>query len=250
MDHDDRPVGTLLERREVLALLGASGLALLGGALPRAAAQDGADAADAADALPACVVVPEQSEGPYFVDDRLRRADVRSDTASGEMRPGAPLELTLRVLEIGAAACAPLAGAVVDIWQCDAQGVYSGVRDLAGRFDTRERDFLRGWQRTDAAGEARFTSIYPGWYPGRTVHIHLKVRVGERPVHEFTSQLYFDDALSDAVLGRPPYASAGGRRTRNAGDGLFRRGGERLVLDVEPRGEGYAATFEIGMVLG
>lgn len=234
-----------LSRRKLLGLMGALSTAPFVGGV-RAQSPTGKEGMSAQ-----CVVRPQQTEGPYFRDERLDRSDIRSNPSDGAIKPGVPLRLEFHVSLIEDGACTPLDGAVVDLWQCDAQGVYSDVRDINGRFDTRGQRFLRGYQSTDADGIARFLTIYPGWYPGRTVHIHFKIRTDPQSQQglEFTSQLYFDDALSDDVLARPPYASSGGRRTRNADDGLFRRGGEQLLLDVEPRGEGYAATFEVGMVL-
>ena len=144
-------------------------------------------------------------------------------------------------------ACAPLAGAVVDLWHCDHRGVYSDVRDPD--FNTVGKKFLRGYQVTDSAGVARFTTIYPGWYSGRTVHAHFKVRSAPSatPGFDFTSQLYFDDALTDEVYARKPYTEKGPRNQRNAGDGIFARGGSRLLPPVVRRGDGYAATFEVAL---
>ena len=104
-------------------------------------------------------------------------------------------------------------------------------------------------QVTDASGRARFTTIYPGWYGQRAVHIHFKVRTNPSsgPTHEFVSQLYFDDGLTDKVHARAPYASRGKRHTRNPDDRLFRDGGDQLVLAVIPRGDGYAAVFDIAL---
>jgi len=145
------------------------------------------------------------------------------------------------VFRVSSSGCTLLPGAMVDIWQCDAQGIYSGVQD---RFaDTRGQKWLRGYQITHAQGVAEFTTIYPGWYPGRTVHIHFKIRYQNR---DFTSQLFFDDALSDRILANPPYAKAG-TRTRNANDGIYRNGGSQLLLNLTPSGAGYAATFDIGL---
>jgi protocatechuate 3,4-dioxygenase beta subunit len=195
---------------------------------------------------PACVLTPAQTEGPYFVDERLQRSDIRVDPADGSTRPGALLALTLRVAAIGDSGCVPLAGAIVDIWHCDAKGVYSDANDMS--FATRGSKFLRGYQVTDADGRVRFATIYPGAYPGRAVHIHFKVRANERSApREFTSQLYFDDALTDRVHARDPYAGAGERRTRNARDGLYRQGGQALQLALVETLEGYAATYEIGL---
>jgi protocatechuate 3,4-dioxygenase beta subunit len=200
--------------------------------------------------MPSCVVRPQQTEGPYFLDARLNRSDIRSDPGGGPARPGVPLRLIFEVSRVDGAACAPLGGATVDIWQCDAAGVYSGVRDVAGRFDTRENKFLRGFQTTGVSGKAEFLSIYPGWYPGRAVHIHFKIRVpaaSSRRVFEFTSQLYFDDSVTDEVHQRSPYNGKGGGRTTNAADGLFRRGGKQLMPALARQDSGYAARFGIGL---
>ncbi|HEY7945223.1 MAG: intradiol ring-cleavage dioxygenase [Burkholderiales bacterium] len=230
--------GRLLTRRRALALLGASGAALLAG---RAAA-----AAPAAGNVPACVARPRQTEGPFFVDGDLERTDLRADPHGGAAKPGAPLRLKFRVFALSAAACAPLAGALVHVWHCDAAGNYSAVRDR--RASTVGEAFLRGYQTTDAAGAAGFVTIYPGWYPGRAVHIHFKIRTaGAARSAEFTSQLYFDDALTDRVYAAAPYASRGRPAMRNGDDFLFRDGGRQLLLDVASEGDGYAAAFDIAL---
>ena len=243
MDHDDIPVGRLLTRREALALLGAGGAALLAGGSLRAYAAEMKP-----DAKPLCIVKPEQTEGPYFMEAKLNRSDIRTDPLDGQRREGVPLALTIRVATVAAGSCSPIVGAMVDLWQCDAAGAYSDVRD--DRFNTVGKRFLRGYQMTDGDGRARFTTIYPGWYPGRAVHVHFKVRVkGDAKNHEFVSQLYFDDALTERVHSQPPYSSHPGRRTRNAEDGLYRNGGRELTLAVTESKDGYAASFDVGMKL-
>ncbi len=282
MDNDDEPIGRLLTRRETLKLLAALGAATAagcaprlsgtataptattmptivptattvtagaGGAIPTATAAPDPTAAEALAAtvpVPACVVRPEQTEGPYFVDVRLNRSDIRADT-DGSVKPGAPLALAFLVSRVGETSCTLLPGAMVDIWHCDADGVYSGVNDR-NFGSTAGQTFLRGYQVTDANGAAAFTTIYPGWYSGRAVHIHFKIRaeLGGRN-YEFTSQLYFDDALSDRVLAQEPYSARGDRNTRNDADGIFGRGGDLLTLNVTESGGGYAAVFDIGM---
>lgn len=210
-----------------------------------------AESADVAtmEVIPACVVSPELTEGPYFVDENLNRSDIRSDPSSGEVVDGAPLELGLRVLQVGSDGCTPLEGAQVDVWQCDALGVYSDVDDPG--FSTQGQQSLRGFQLTDADGVARFTTIYPGWYQGRTVHIHFKVRsaAGTGTSYEFTSQFFFDDVLSDQVSLNDPYAAKGERGTRNDNDNIYREAGDQFLLDVSSSGDGYAANFDIGVMI-
>lgn len=240
MDDDDRPRGSVLSRREAVALLGVAGYAVLSGYRPVSTRGQAPTSAP-------CVVRPEQTEGPYFVDELLHRADLRTDPTDGTTRPGVPLDLTIVVSRLVAERCEPLPGVQVDVWQCDHLGVYSDVQDPS--FNTVGKKFLRGYQLTDDQGRARFTTIYPGWYPGRTVHIHFKVRspARQRPGFEFTSQLYFDDALTDRVFATAPYAERGPRTRRNAADGIYRRGGSQLLLDVQPQGEGYVGGFHVAL---
>jgi protocatechuate 3,4-dioxygenase beta subunit len=173
LDDDDIPVGRVLSRREVLAVFGLGGVSLAavaacgpsavgtGSAAPTATATAVATATALA-ALPACVAVPELTEGPYYVDGALERSDIRTDSADGSASEGVPLTLNWVVSTVDGDGCLPLEGAVVDVWHCDAQGVYSGVSERG--FDTTGHDFLRGVQRTDAEGRAAFQTIYPGWY--------------------------------------------------------------------------------------
>lgn len=241
--HDDRPAGRVLTRRELVALFGAAAAASW---THQAAAQTAGR--QPSTVIPNCVVHPQQTEGPFFVDERLLRSDVRSDSRTGTMSAGTALDLKLTIAQVSAAgACAPLAGAQVDIWQCDAIGRYSDANDR--RNSTRGQTFLRGHQITDANGIVQFTTIYPGWYPGRAVHVHFKVRStsGASPAYEFTSQFYFDERLTDRVHARAPYSTHTGQRTRNESDGPFRDGGTQLILPVTERGQGYAANFTVGM---
>jgi protocatechuate 3,4-dioxygenase beta subunit len=222
-----------MNRRTVLTLLGFSG----GAWLARRAS---------AEAPSGCVVRPQQTEGPYFVDERLNRSDIRSDPATGAEKPGSALQLVFRVSEVSGGRCAPLGGATIDVWHCDALGAYSDVREF-GR-DTRGQRFLRGYQVTDASGIARFTTIYPGWYEGRAVHIHFKIRTAPEAGRgrEFTSQLYFDDALTEQVHAQAPYARRG-PRLPNDRDGIFQRGGRDLILAVVKSEPGYVGTFDIAL---
>ncbi|MCE3224047.1 MAG: Intradiol ring-cleavage dioxygenase [Nitrospira sp.] len=243
MAPDDSPLEHFLSRRQVVSWLGTTGaLWLMGGSLFSQQSIAGEQA-------PACVVRPEQTEGPYFVDEGLNRSDIRSDPMTGQVKPGTPLALILQIFRLDSGACQPLAGAQVDIWHCDSLGVYSDVRDAG--FNTIGQKFLRGYQITDARGEVQFVTIYPGWYAGRTVHVHLKVRTAPLAGRsfEFTSQLYFDDGLTDRVYADPPYAGRGRRNARNNDDRIFRRGGDYLMLAPILAPDGYAATFPIGLQL-
>lgn len=243
MDNDDTMIGRLLTRRELVALFGASAVAAMA---HRVSGQASSPASGMA--VPACVVQPQQTEGPYFVDEKLLRSDIRADPASGVIKAGAPLALALTVSQVMPdGTCGPLAGAQVDLWQCDAMGVYSDVKDRS--FDTVGQKFLRGHQITSAGGAAQFVTIYPGWYPGRAVHVHFKVRTapaGDK-AYEFTSQFYFDEALTDRVHAREPYAAHTGNRTRNERDGIFKDGGSQLTLAVREAADGYAAAFDLAM---
>jgi protocatechuate 3,4-dioxygenase beta subunit len=194
---------------------------------------------------PSCIVRPQQTEGPYFVDEDLNRSDIRSDLSDGSVKDGVPLHLVFCVSQMAGSACTPLKGATVDLWQCDALGVYSDFLDINGLFDTRGKKFLRGYQVTSAKGRAEFMTIYPGWYPGRAVHIHFKIRT--EPGYEFTSQLYFDDSITDQVHAQAPYATKGQRTLSNEGDSIFQRGGKELILQLAKETTGYRGIFDIGL---
>jgi protocatechuate 3,4-dioxygenase beta subunit len=252
-EHDeDRQRGRMLDRRQALALLGGSaGAALLVAYAPRLrSASAGWRPGSVAEAatLPSCIVRPEETEGPYFVDEKLERSDIRSDPSTGSVKEGVALALAFSVARIDGSSCAPFEGVLVDVWHCDALGVYSDASDPS--FDTVGEKFLRGYQVTDASGTARFVTIYPGWYQGRTVHIHFKLRTDPAASEalEFTSQLYFDDELTDIVHTRQPYAARGQRTLRNDGDGIYQGGGSDLLLTLVDDGSGgYTTTFDIGL---
>ena len=198
-----------------------------------------------------CIVRPQQTEGPYFVDELLNRVDIRSDPATGLVKEGVPLRLILRVHQLRGNTCSPLPGALVDLWQCDALGVYSDVVDGAGRFDTRGQKFLRGYQLSDDAGAVQFLTIYPGWYAGRTVHLHFKVRTSPPTAggFQFVSQLYFDQGITSSVLLQPPYSMQGPSTVPNTSDGIFRSGGENLIVSISRTEEGLLGSFDLGLQL-
>jgi protocatechuate 3,4-dioxygenase beta subunit len=199
--------------------------------------------------MPSCVVRPALTEGPYFVDEKLNRSDIRSDPATNTSKPGVPLALTFLVSRVSGSACAALAGATVDVWHCDGLGVYSDATDPTFG-STKGTKFLRGYQTTDAQGVARFTTIWPGWYQGRAVHIHFKIRMtaASGQVSDFTSQLFFDETMNDQIFAQAPYSQKGGAgRLRNESDGIFQGSGGKLTLAPAKTADGYAATFDIGL---
>ncbi|MFN2636468.1 MAG: intradiol ring-cleavage dioxygenase [Gemmatimonadaceae bacterium] len=207
------------------------------------------DTVSLASAVPAgaCIARPRQTEGPYFVDEKLNRSDIRTDPSDGSTKPGVPLDLRFNVSRLTSKACEPISGAIVDVWHCDHLGVYSDVNDPG--FNSKGHRFLRGFQVTDADGVAKFATVYPGWYSGRTIHIHFKIRTNPagRSGSDFTSQLYFDDALSDKILSEAPYSARGSRTSRNSDDEIFRQNGDQLMLALAPAGQGYSGVFNIAL---
>jgi protocatechuate 3,4-dioxygenase beta subunit len=234
-----------LTRREVVRLLGSFAAAGMLGCAGTGAREASESPTTPASPVGTCVVRPQQTEGPFFVDERLNRSDLRSDPATGLARPGVPLTVRFRVSRTSAGLCGPLVGALVDLWQCDATGSYSDIGATAGA------KFLRGYQVTDESGAVLFSTIYPGWYSGRAVHLHFKIRSAPGSVTrmEFTSQLYFDDTVTDAVLAQPPYNARGRRDTTNQTDAVFANGGSQLMLPVRQDGSGYAGTFDLALLV-
>jgi len=225
MDDFTKPI----TRRDSLLKGGGLFAALLAGG---AAAEDsdGAGPAAVASGAVTCVLTPELTEGPYYVDDQKLRRNIT------EGRPG--VALTLKLAVVNASTCKPIKNAVVDIWHCDALGTYSGVQGNSGTF-------MRGLQRTDASGVATFRTVYPGWYVGRAVHIHVKVHLGGSVVH--TGQLFFPDAVTDTVYKRAPYNRRPGRDMRNTADSIFVNGGKKSLLVVTKSGTGHVGSVRMGV---
>jgi protocatechuate 3,4-dioxygenase beta subunit len=232
-----------ITRRQVVGAAGTTGVALLFGGLVRGSG--GALDPDVAEAAATCVMTPAKTEGPYFVDERLNRSDIRSDPTSGDGQDGVKLTLKLSVFD-ASNDCAPVQGARVDIWHANASGLYS---DEAAN-GTSGKKFLRGYQLTDADGAVTFTTIYPGWYSGRAVHIHFKVRIfnGTTETLEFTSQLFFTDAMNATVFAKAPYSSRGNSDTTDSTDNIYGTDGASLLLQPTSDGSGgYVADFSVGI---
>jgi protocatechuate 3,4-dioxygenase beta subunit len=261
MENDDTPIGQLLSRRDALKVLGIGSAAFLAACAapeesatltPTLASTQAASTqvSSTASTVLDCVVRPELTIGPYFVDEQLERFDIRSDSSDNSVKDGVPLTLNISVASVSSNSCIPIEGAQVDIWHCDAQGQYSGVSDQG--FDTSGQNFLRGYQRTDANGAVQFQTVYPGWYSGRAVHIHFTIRTqgasGED--YQFTSQFFFDDALTDQVHTLEPYASQGQRDTHNSNDTIFSGGGDQLLLNLQgDTTSGFTGSMSIGLDL-
>ena len=198
-------------------------------------------------ATQSCIASPQVTEGPYFVDERLDRSDIRADPATGEVSDGFPVRLAIAALLLSNGECAPLQGAQIDIWHCDALGVYSDVSDNIMGTSGLGRKYLRGYQVTDANGSVEFT-IYPGWYQGRAVHIHFKIRTDPQSEtgYEFTSQLFFEDALNDYVFTTfDPYVQKGPSPLPNANDGIYQGTSGLLTLQPSLEDDGYAASIAV-----
>ena len=239
MQNDSRK----LDRRNMMRIIGAAGAAAV-------AAACGSDTATSPSAVgstvttgtagggtsstnEACAVAPNETAGPYPSTSDIFRSDIRED------RSGVPLALTIRVINVSNA-CAPLANANVEIWQCDASGNYSEYGSQTAR------TYLRGIQTTDANGQVSFMTVYPGWYQGRATHIHIEVTVNNRSVK--VTQIAFPETINAAVYATGVYASRGSNPTANLQDGIF---ADSLSSElVTPSGNptaGYSASYQVGV---
>jgi protocatechuate 3,4-dioxygenase beta subunit len=196
---------------------------------------------------PSCVLTPEQEEGPFYID----LARVRQDIA--ENRPGVPLALALTVVD--SKTCEPIHDAAVDVWHCDALGVYSGEPSERSQGET----YLRGIQLTDGNGLAEFATIYPGQYPGRTTHIHIKVHIGGRRRDgtyagghvSHTGQLFTSDRSDAEVFALAPYNRNTAELTPRDEDFVFRdQHGSSSVLTLTRGGNSLARGFTARATLG
>ena len=223
-----------------------------------------------------CTLSSEETQGPYWFDVDSIRSDIRED------RPGTTLALALRVMDVSQCsttgdAGTPIPNSVVEIWHCDAGGVYSGFESSSqggqgggppaggggsgggdqgsgqasdGSYSqgddeaspTDDGTYLRGAQVADSNGIVQFTTIWPGWYRGRTVHIHLKVHIDRSTV--LTTQLWFDDELNDTVFATSPYDEHTGRDTMNDDDSIIDDSGS---VTVHAADDGYLGVLNLGV---
>ncbi len=239
----------LISRRDSLRLLGAAGatafVAWAGEPAMTFLPKANLGSVTAAQTL-SCVVRPALTEGPYFVDEKLNRSDIRTDPTTNVTKSGVPFRLVFNVSRMVSGSCTPLANAYVDVWHCDALGAYSDVSG-GGQSNTQGQKFLRGYQVTNSNGVAEITTIFPGYYTGRTVHIHFKIRLyaGTQKTYEFTSQFFFNDSVTDQIFAASPYNTKSARGTRNSNDGIYR---SDMVLPITAEEQGYTGTFNIALV--
>jgi uncharacterized protein (TIGR03437 family) len=236
-------------RRKALTLLGAAGAAAL--------FVDNPETADIVEAATCVPSTPQVTEGPYWVDEKLFRSDIRTDPTTGVARTGITLTLAITIQNLSGDSCVPLAGALVDIWHCDAIGIYSDESAYnpgggAGTVVTTGQKFLRGYQITDDNGQVQFTTIYPGWYTSRTIHIHMRVRTysGSTVLDNYVTQLFFDDTINNAVLAQAPYSNrTSSRDTTNTNDNVYTTAANpsRMLMTVTQTSSGYAATVTAGV---
>ncbi len=254
MDQDDAMVGQIVSRRSALRMAAQAGIGFaMAGALGRIARAAPDTTQPSKSPL---FVSPSLTEGPFFVDEKLNRSDLTSGTTRASVINGQPLTIAFTVLKLAGGDYAPLKDAHVDVWHTDAIGVYSDESNRMNHEDTSKQTWLRGYQVTDAQGLATFRTIVPGWYRGRTPHVHFKVRsfsAEGKSTAEFTSQLFFHDEDTDRIYANAPYNANGKRDQQNSDDGIFSElqpdgtsAGSHLTLDLKSdRGNALSTTFAI-----
>jgi len=264
------------------AASGGSSAAAAGGASGAASGAAGASATPAAGAMAsstggaaaaatstdlsslACILSPDMTEGPFFIEEKMNRGDLVMGETEKSIVMATPLALTIGVYKVDGMTCTPLPGLQVDIWHADALGIYS---DVASGFvqatDTRGKKFLRGYQVTNESGLVQFATIYPGWYMSRTIHIHFKIRMPMgSSAYDFTSQMFFDEKISEEVLATGPYATApGNRAVFNDDDHIFqgtptngqkppagqKAPGMDTMVSLSKMASGYTGLLKIGL---
>jgi protocatechuate 3,4-dioxygenase beta subunit len=241
-----------LTRRRLIEILGGAGVAALsgcGGSSSSASSTSGSTSGTTSGTTASCVLTPELTVGPYFVDEKLNRSDLTTHTTDTNVLNATPLTLTMTIMEYASSGCSALVGAQVDIWHADAAGIYSdeSVENTTGQ------TFLRGYQITDSNGAVTFKTVVPGWYSGRTIHIHVMIRTlssSGSVLTEFTTQLFFDQTLLNALTTTvSPYSSRGVPDTTNAQDSIY-SSATQLTVTNATSGGGYSASITLGVQTG
>jgi protocatechuate 3,4-dioxygenase beta subunit len=246
----------LLSRRQTLKLAAATAIAgcTLGDEPPQSGPiaadtdtdtnnldSDSDQTADSDTEPPTCILTPEQTAGPFYFDPNLDRSDIRED------RDGTLLTISLSVVDVNG--CTPVQGVTVELWHADALGLYSGYPNQGDGqdVDTTGETFLRGRQITAATGDVTFTTVYPGWYPGRATHLHIKVH--HNGTTYVTTQLYLSDAQTDIAYEHAAYVDRNPRSTRNQDDRFYTGDGEGdlLLLDTVESSGAFTATGTVGL---
>jgi protocatechuate 3,4-dioxygenase beta subunit len=242
--------GKQISRRQAIEVLGAVGVvSVIGCGRGAASSATTGSGSGSGSSSATCVLTPELTVGPYFVEEKLNRSDLTTNTTDSNVLNGTPLSLTLTLEQYSSSGCSPLQGARVDIWQADAAGVYS---DEAVEY-TAGQTYLRGYQTTDSSGVLKFKTIFPGWYTGRTIHIHVMVRTFSSSgavALEFTTQLFFEQTLINAITTTvSPYSLRGLPDTTNAQDNIY-NSATQLALATATSGSGYTAAVTLGIQTG
>lgn len=256
MENDDAIVGRVLSRRDAFRAAARAGFGLA--FLKMTGSLALADSLAATRPSLPLIVTPSLTEGPFFVDEKLNRSNLLAGTNRPSVVNGLPLLLSFTVYKMIGKACTPMKDAQVDVWHADALGVYSDESNPMNHEMTAEQKWLRGYQITDSEGVVQFQTIFPGWYPGRTPHIHFKIRqriIGGTSTADFTSQVFFHEPDLDRLYAAAPYNSTRGRRdTTNENDNVYGQpladgspAGAAMMLNLQPRANaaGYSASFPL-----
>ena len=253
MDNDDALIGTIYSRREALLVAARAGFGFAaGGGLLQAAMAEFTPAQSHQVNL---IASPELTEGPFFVDKQLYRSNLIAGTKRESVVSGLPLDLQVKVLKLTSNGHVPFIGAQIDVWHADVAGVYSDENNPMNHENTLSQQWLRGYQLTDSKGAVAFQTIFPGWYEGRTPHIHFKIRKHSGTANktaEFTSQFFFNEHDQNAIYSQQPYAARGRGNVDNANDNVYSVkqidgsvAGSHMLLDLKPNGSGHSATFVV-----
>ncbi len=256
MEQDDAIIGTLYSRRDALLLAGQAGLGLaVGGPMSKMLGGFGQQTKPRIN----IVASPQLEEGPFFVEEKLNRFDLTQGSTRPSVLRAVPLEIEITLLKLSKDSAAPLANAQIDLWCCDAIGVYSDVNHPMNHENTAGNPFLRGYQITNAEGHVKLKTIIPGWYPGRAPHIHLKVRTfseAHKLTADFTSQFFFSDSIVKSIYSAGPYKDRPTPDTPNPRDHVFNqresdgtRAGSLMTLDAKKilGQDAFRANFTIGL---